>query len=77
MVQNILELTSNANQQNTGVLVNLTTEDLTNDLDITGARLTELREAGFNVKAKAQETGVLQTANDLHYSRRRVHKQTY
>ena len=36
-----------------------TTEDLTNDLDILspGARLTELREAGFNVKAKAQETG--------------------
>lgn len=36
-----------------------TTEDLTSDLDILspGARLTELREAGFNVKAKAQETG--------------------
>jgi len=36
-----------------------TTEDLSLSLDIAspGARLTELRQAGFNVKAKAQETG--------------------
>lgn len=36
-----------------------TTDDLRNDLDIAspGARLTELREAGFNVKATADNSG--------------------
>ena len=35
-----------------------TTEDLSYSLNIAlCARLTELRQAGFNVKAKAQETG--------------------
>jgi predicted ArsR family transcriptional regulator len=36
-----------------------TADDLRNDLDIAspGARLTELREAGFNVKATADNSG--------------------
>lgn len=36
-----------------------TADDLRNDLDIAspGARLTELREAGFNVKASADNSG--------------------
>jgi len=36
-----------------------TTEDLRDDLDIAspGARLSELREAGFNVKATADNSG--------------------
>ena len=36
-----------------------TTEDLTDSLDIMspGARLSELREAGFNVKATADNSG--------------------
>ena len=37
-----------------------TVEDLSAKLNIAspGARLTELRQAGFNVKAKAQSTGL-------------------
>jgi len=37
-----------------------TVEDLSDKLNIAspGARLTELRQAGFNVKSKAQSTGM-------------------